>query len=444
MSINIVDKRTVNRDRTTENRQRFLKRIKATIKEQLPKIIGGRSLKDIDKAGGQIKVKRKTINEPFIHHGEGGSNDRVLPGNDEFVEGDMVPKPDGGSGKGRGTSGDDGEDEFIVELSREEFLNYFFEDLELPDMALTELSKLKEYKRENAGFQPDGSPNRLSVERSFRQSLGRRITVRSAIDKKIALVEAQIADLTYAKFDAISNYSKEELADITAKIEQLNVDLAKLQKRREKIPLFEEMDLRYRLSLKKEIPVTHATMVMIMDNSGSMGVKEKTIARKFFWLLYSFLSRQYEAVDLVFISHTETAYEMEEEEFFNTRISGGTIVSSALDLASDIIDERLAGKTNIYVAQVSDGDNTDTDNGTCAEILEDDILPQVRYFAYVQVDSYHDSGSSLSALLYDRGLWKSYKHVAAKNSKLQARRVFEEKDIYPVFRELFTKKGKIK
>ena len=74
MSINIIDKRTVNRDRTTENRQRFLKRIKATIKEQLPKIIGGRSLKDIDKSGGQIKVKRKTINEPFIHHGSGGNN----------------------------------------------------------------------------------------------------------------------------------------------------------------------------------------------------------------------------------------------------------------------------------------------------------------------------------------------------------------------------------
>lgn len=442
MSINIVDKRTVNRDRTTENRQRFLKRIRATIKEQLPKIIGDRSLKDIDKTGGKIKVKRKTINEPYIHHGPGGNNDRVLPGNDDFVEGDLVPKPDSGSNnKGGAGSGDDGEDEFVVELSREEFFNYFFEDLELPDMALTELSKLKEYKRENGGFQPDGSPNRLSVERSYRESLGRRITIRSSIDKKIALVEKQIADLEASKFDT---HIEDDLRTIDAKLEVLAFELEKLQKRRDKIPLFEEMDLRYRLSVKKEVPVTHATMVMIMDNSGSMGQKEKTIARKFFWLLYSFLSRQYEAVDMVFISHTESAVEMEEEEFFNTRISGGTLVSSALDLASEIIDERLAGKTNIYVAQVSDGDNMDTDNGTCAEILEDEILPQVRYFAYVQVDSYHGGGSSLSALLYDRGLWKSYNSVSNSNSKLQARRVFEEKDIYPVFRELFTKKGKIK
>jgi len=434
MSINIVDKRTINRDRTTENRQRFLKRIRATIKEQLPKIIGGRSLKDIDKTGGKIKVLRKTINEPFIHHGDGGNNDRVLPGNDEFVEGDLVPKPDNGGQGPNGTRGDDGEDEFIVELSREEFLNYFFEDLELPDMALTELSKLKEYKRENAGFQPDGSPNRLSVERSFRHSLGRRITIRASIDKKIEKLEAEIKFLEHPDLD---NSQELNLTEAYAK-------LAKLIKRREKIPLFEEMDLRYRLSVRHEIPVTHATMVMIMDNSGSMGQKEKTIARKFFWLLYSFLSRQYEAVDMVFVSHTETAVEMEEEEFFNTRISGGTIVSSALDLVSDIIEERLIGKTNIYVAQVSDGDNTDTDNGTCAEILEDDILPYVRYYAYVQVDNYHDSNPTLSSILYDRGLWKSYKAVASKNSKLQAKRVLYEKDIYPVFRELFSKKGKIK
>ena len=433
MAINIVDKRTVNRDRTIENRQRFLKRIRATIKEQLPKIIGDRSLKDIDKAGGTIRVKRKTISEPFIHHGEGGNNDRVLPGNDEFVEGDLIDKPGGGSGGRGGTRGDDGEDEFIVELSREEFLNYFFEDLELPDMALTELSKLKEYKRENAGFQPEGSPNRLSVERSYRESLGRRIVIRGSIDRKIELLEKEIALLE----DAVST----SYFDPAPRLALAKAELLKLQKRRDKIPLFEEMDLRYRLSVRREVPVTHATMVMIMDNSGSMGVKEKTIARKFFWLLYSFLSRQYEAVDMVFISHTETAVEMEETEFFNTRISGGTVVSSALDLASDIIGERLAGKTNIYVAQVSDGDNDDTDNGTCTEILEDDILPQVRYFAYVQVDSYHSYNPTVSSMLYDRGLWKSYKTVSNNNPKLQARRVSEEKDIYPVFRELFTKKG---
>lgn len=444
MTFNIIDKRTVNRDRTSENRQRFLKRIRATVKEQLPKIIGSRSLKSLDKKGGVVRVSRKTITEPFIRHGQGGNIDRVLPGNEEFIEGDLIPKPSGGDSQ-RGTRDEDSEDDFVIELSREEFLNFFFEDLELPDMVATELAKIKEYKRENAGFQPDGSPNRLSVERSFRQALGRKIITRKSLDEKIKELEVAVEELNEklltGTFSSMSSNERHAMAC------KLNSALEKLRARRENIPIFEEMDLRYRLSVKKEVPVTHATMVMIMDNSGSMGEKEKTIARKFFWLLYSFLSRQYEQVDMVFISHTETAVEMNEEEFFNTHISGGTIVSSALDLVTDIIEERLKGKTNIYVAQVSDGDNTETDNGTCSEILEDDILPYVRYYAYVQVDNYHDAvaaNPTLSSLLNERGLWKSYKHVSEHEPKLQIKRVFEEKDIYPVFRELFEKKGNIK
>lgn len=442
MSINIVDKRVVNRDRTAENRQRFLKRIKATIKEQLPKIIGDRSLRDMDKSGGKIRVSRKTITEPFIRHGEGGNIDRVLPGNDEYVEGDLIEKPQSGGGA-RGTRGEDSEDDFVIELSREEFLREFFEDLELPTMLKTDISKIKEKKRENAGFQPDGSPNRLSVERSYRGSLARRITLRGRLDKKILEAQQHLDELEH--FCPSTEEGEEQLKLDIAKVKS---EIERLQKKKENLPLFEEMDLKYHLSITRDVPVTHATMVMIMDNSGSMGKKEKTIARKFFWLLFKFLDSQYDQVDMIFISHTETAVEMDEEEFFNTRISGGTIVSSALDLCSEIMHERLIGKTNIYIAQVSDGDNTDTDNGTCAEILEDDILPNARYFAYVQVDNYHDSdmrsNPTLSSLIHDKGLWKSYQNVSDRNSKLQIKRVFEERDIYQVFRELFTKKERAK
>ena len=437
MSITIVDKRTGNRDRTTENRQRFLRRIKGAIKEQLPKIIGDRSLKDIDKTGGKIRINRKTITEPFMHHGQGGNIDRVLPGNDEYVEGDRLPKPQSGGGSGGGHGGEDGETDFFIDLSREEFLKFFFEDLELPDLVAAELAKIKEYKRVNAGFQPDGSPNRLNIERSHRNSLGRRITMRGVIDKKIEKVETELKNTPDA--DVI-------------KIELLLKQIAKLHKKREAIPLFEEMDLRYRLTVKKEIPITHATMIMIMDNSGSMTQREKTIARKFFWLLYSFLSRNYDQIDMVFISHTTSAVEMDEDEFFNTRITGGTIVSTALELTANLVkgvepSEYLGtldrSRTNIYVAQVSDGDNEDTDNGTCSEILEDDILPYVRYFAYVQVDNYHDSSNAtLATMMSERGLWKSYKTVAEKNSRLQVRRVMQESDIYPVFRDLLAKKHK--
>lgn len=217
-----------------------------------------------------------------------------------------------------------------------------------------------------------------------------------------------------------------------------------LQARYDNIPLFDDTDLRYRAKVKIETPSTHATMIMIMDNSGSMGEREKTIARKFFLLLYLFLRKSYEHVDIIPISHTTEAHELSEEEFFNTHESGGTLVSSALDLAHEIIDARLKGKTNVYIAQVSDGDNLDTDNGTCTEILEDDILPHVRYYAYVQVDDYHTSDDTSDPYLstissFGKGLWKAYESLSKRHAHFNIKRVNAEKDIYPVFRELFTK-----
>jgi uncharacterized sporulation protein YeaH/YhbH (DUF444 family) len=430
MSLNIVDKRKVSRDRTTENRARFLRRIKQTIQDQLPDIINGRTIKDMDKSGGNIKVGRKTITEPQIWHTDGG--------NDQYITGDQIQKPNGGSGKGKKSASDDPtqtEDDFIVELSREEFLEAFFEGLELPDMLKTQITKIKEYKRENAGFQPDGAPNRLNIQRSYKQSFARRLTVTGSLKSKIKDLEDLLFQLKIDEEFADENTLKEIRANIFIVEQEIAETTIRLAK---SLPMFEEMDLRYRSVIQREIPVAHATMIMIMDNSGSMTEREKTIARKFFWLLYSFLRRTYEQVDMRFISHTTEAHEMEEEEFFNTRESGGTKVSSALELTATIAQE-LLNKTNIYVAQVSDGDNYDTDNGTCSELLEQEILPYVRYMAYMQVDSYHDNTDSGANL---RGLWRSYKSVSDKAaSRLSIARVYQEKDIFPVFRDLFKKKS---
>jgi len=447
MSFTIVDKRNIGRDRTVENRQRFLKRIRQTIKDQLPDIIAKRSLKDIGSSGADIKVNRKTIGEPTIHGAPGGTVDRVAPGNDTYVVGDMVPKPYGSRGRnGREAGEGESEDDFIVEISRDEFLKYFFEDLELPHMIANELAKSRETKRENAGFTSDGPPARLNVLRSYKQSLARKLPLRSSLLKEIEKTEQELA--VYENPAAGRNnfgIDEAQRLQITCAILELQIKLDDLKHRLEYIPLFEEMDLRYRAVVSKDVPSTHATMIMIMDNSGSMQEREKTIARKFFWLLYSFLIRQYDEIELRFVSHTDEAEEMNEEEFFTTTISGGTLVSTALDLTAQIINEDLIPGTNVYVAQVSDGDNFSTDNGTCAEILEDDILPKVRYFAYVQVDDYHEHDDpqdvTLSALMdISKGLWKAYTQVMGVNPKLQAKRVHQERDIYPVFRAMFQKK----
>ena len=447
MSLIVNDKRKVTRDRTAENRQRFLRRIKDTIKEQLPDLISGRGLGDMDQTGAKIRVKRKTIREPFFHHGEGGNLDRVLPGNKDYVPGDLLDKPPrGGGGSGRQAGdGDDSTDDFIVDLTREEFLANYFEDLELPELLETEFSKLKEIVRENAGFQTDGSPTKLSLVRSFKNSYGRRLAIFSGIDEELEELEKELVQFMR------QNENTGLLTDI---IDEINKKILELKERRECVPMFEEVDLRFKTSTTKTISKSHATMIMIMDNSGSMGEKEKTIARKFFWLLYKFLKTNYDEIDLRFVSHTTSAHEMGEEEFFNTQETGGTLVSSALDEVVEMLNgngkdytgaqrKKLVGMTNIYIAQVSDGDNMDYDNGTCTEILEDDILPFSRYFAYIQVDEYHDALSAnptLTSLLNnEKGLWKSYNNVSLKNKKLQARRVFDARDIYPVFSNLFSK-----
>ena len=366
----------------------------------MPDILKGRNLKDLDKQGSGVTVSRKNLNQPGFGYVNQGSWDFVRPGNDRFIPGDVVEHERSGRGGGASNEGE-GEDDFLVNLDRDEFMNIFFEDLELPDLVRKELAVVLEQTRQNAGFQPTGPSCKLNLVRSYKNSLARRIALSSSLRGELENPET-------------TEERKKEIEEEIAKL-----------------PMFEEVDLRYRAVKTVPIPATHATMIALMDNSGSMGQEEKTKARKFFWLLFMFLRRMYDHIDIIFISHTTQAREMPEDEFFDTRESGGTLVSSGLELISSIIKERLKGKTNIYVAQASDGDNYELDNGTCFEIMEDEILPEVQYFAYIQIDN---------KINQDMGLWDTYSGLAASHKNLQLAMVHFESDIFPVFHELFKKK----
>lgn len=449
----------MSRSKTAENRSRFIKRYKDALKKSIQDTFMDKKLADAATGGGKAKInKSKTLDEPVIYHGEGGVIDRVLPGNKDYSEGDGIPKPNRGYGQGPG-SGDpsdsgEGMDDFTIFLDNKEFLDLLFDDLELPNLVKTALTSAKEVSYKHAGFSPDGNPSNLSVIKTYRNSLARRMAIRGGLEDELEelctkheLVANEYNILIAMRPDEQAATADYELLvpHLLAECVRYEAEIAELKQRLENVPLFEDNDLRYRAKVKVETPSTHATMIMMMDNSGSMGEREKTIARKFFLLLYLFLRKSYEQVDMIFVSHTTEATEMTEEEFFNTRESGGTIVSSGLDMINDIIRSRgLIEKTNIYIAQVSDGDNVDTDNGTCTEILEDDILPLVRYFAYVQVDDYHMSDDSSDPYLsnirsFGKGLWRAYEGVAAKVKHFNIKRVSHERDIYPVFRELFKK-----
>ena len=416
MSINIVDRRKNSKGKSSENRQRLLKRVEDQIKKALPDIIKNTNVKDLTSSNGNIKVPVKGIGEPQFHYDkDSGDKKNVHPGNKEYTEGDTIEKPKGGQGKGQKGSkdGDPTEDEFSVTRSREEFLDYFFADLELPDMVKKHLNSIVDFKQKRAGYSNYGNPSKLNITRSYKNSMARRMAVGMFFDKKIKEIEDKLKTET----------------DLVLIVE-LEKELDKLKKMKLSVSFMEEVDLQYNNFEKVAVPVTSAVMFCVMDVSGSMGEKEKDIAKRFFMLLYMFLTKQYERIEMVFIRHTTVAKEVNEEEFFNSRESGGTVVISALELMSKIIKERYSKDWNIYAAQASDGDVWDrSDAQDCARILDADILNSVQYMIYIEICRRSEGD-----------LWQSYKRIADKRSNFEIGKIDEVGGIWKVFQDFFKKK----
>ncbi|WMJ73950.1 YeaH/YhbH family protein [Cytophagaceae bacterium ABcell3] len=418
MSI-IIDRRKNTSGKSINNRQKFLKRIEGQIKKALPDIIGSEKITD-SKNGGAVKVPVKGMKEPaFRHDPATGDKNIVRPGNDRFAEGDRVPKPEGGgggSGKGKGSNQPGTtEDEFSVILSREEFLKYFFDDLELPNLIKEFLESTEKYKNRRSGYIKDGVPSRLNIQSSYRQALGRKIALHGVFEQRLKDLKEQLEKEKDPK-------KKEKLKE--------EIELAKNQLAT--IPFFEDLDLRYNNFEQVPLPATSAVMFCIMDVSGSMGFHEKDISKRFFTLLYLFLTQQYDKVEMVFIRHHTEAKEVDEEEFFNSRESGGTIVAPSLKLMKKIINERYNDhQWNIYCCQASDGDVWgDADAIECQNLIKEEILPAIQYMAYIEINESERSSS----------LWDAYQ-VLQDEDKFSMRNIFEVNEIWPVFKGLFRKRN---
>lgn len=411
----IIDRRLNDRNKSATNRARFLRRYKAHIKQAVSDMVADRSIRDMER-GGTVRIPTKDISEPRLRHGEGGDREMVLPGNREFHPGDKLQRPRGGGqgqGQGEGGEGGDGEDSFAFALSREEFMNLFFDDLELPRMARTTVGNIYEMKPQRAGYTREGAPTNLSVARTMRAALGRRIALTGAARRELAEAEARLE----AEPD-----NAEELAE---RVEQL-------RRRVGRVPFLDDIDLRYRHRVMVPRPMSQAVMFCLMDVSASMDQHKKDLAKRFFTLLYLFLSRKYEHVEIVFIRHTDDADEVTEEQFFHDRKTGGTVVLSALQLMRDVIDDRFpAREWNIYGAQASDGDAFGADPEKSRGFLEEKLLPLCRHFAYIEVTEQRSMRPSTLSAAYGRIEADHFAMVKAVNHG----------DIYPVFRELFASQG---
>jgi uncharacterized protein len=414
-----VDRRLSGKNKSAVNRQRFLRRFKGQIRRAVSEAVSGRKVADLER-GEKISIPSKDLTEPVFHHGPGGKRSIVHAGNKEFVAGDKVDRPESSGGGGSGGSPDgEGMDEFVFELSKEEFINYFFEDLALPDMVKKQLAAVPEVTRVRAGFVNQGNPANLHVVRSMKQAIARRLAMAAGPRDALRAAEDALAEL-----EARGEGESDEA-------EQLREEIASLKARIEAVPFIDTWDLRYANRIDQPQPTSQAVMFCIMDVSGSMDEERKNIAKRFFMLLYLFLTRSYERIDLVFIRHHTVAKEVDEEDFFTSRETGGTVVSSALELMDEIVRERYPSASwNIYAAQASDGDNWDDDSPRCRDLLVGRILPLVQYYAYVEIQAENP-----------QSLWHEYEHVRTVIPHFAMQRILGVEDIYPVFRELFRKKA---
>jgi uncharacterized protein len=436
----IIDRRANGRGKSASNQQRFLKRYRAQVREAVARAVSQRKIAETDR-GGNVSIPARDITEPSFSLGSGGRRERVLPGNREFVTGDKIPRPQGGgggSGSGQASDSGEGEDSFSFALTREEFLEFFFEDMELPDLVKTQLAQIQQVKMRRGGYRSDGTPSNLSIMRTMRESLARRIALAAPYRQQLREVDAQIA--VERRRLAAMNPVLPLLVDDAGQAEPDHGHLQQLLEARDqllgriaRVPFIDEFDLRYNNRVPQPRPISQAVMFCVMDVSGSMDENRKDLAKRFFILLHMFLTRHYERIDLVFIRHHTTAAEVDEEGFFHSRESGGTLVSSALELAHETMNARYpAHEWNIYVAQASDGDNWESDCPKCHELLVQHLLPRVQYDCYVEIDA-----------AQPQSLWEQFELARSNAKNLALGRIMTRADVYPVLRELFARKQRM-
>ncbi len=446
MSFIYIDRRKAGKGKSTSNRQKLLKRVRSYIKSSIPQNIGAGGVTGTNAAGSSpVKVAAEALDEPFFCYAKDGEEVAIVIGNDQYDRGDEIEFPESGEGEGEGEGeggqGNGGEDDFIVNVARSEFLDMFFEDCEL-HLTHEKFTDKLDNKFERAGFSTTGSPAQLSIIRSFKQSLARRWALMKPYTEELEELKKELELLSALQQPDADQVARKEA--VLARIEELKNKLIFLDS-------FDKSDLRFRKHEAKPLKTADAVLVMMMDISGSMDKEKKTIARRWFALLYEFCRRRYPNIELVFLAHTDEVFEMEEDDFFSTRKNGGTKVSVALEYLDKMIRQRWdPNQTDIIVCHASDGDNWEDDSGEVRRVMLDGtsergggLMNKISMFSYVEVGKPMTVGwlnlSKKSG--EDTNLWTSYDHVRTKcpPRKVSLSIIETADECYSVFKKVFKK-----
>lgn len=429
-----IDRRKAGGGKSTNNRQKLIRRVRGFIKTSVPQNIGAGGVSGSKaKSMSPVKVAGEALEEPFFAYANDGLETSVIIGNDQYDRGDEIEFPEEQSGNGAGP-GERGEDDFVVNVARSEFLDVFFEDCELY-LTQERFTEKLDNKHQHAGFSTSGNPAQLSIVRTYKQSLGRRWALMKPYKEELEALREELETV---------EENSERWKEITARMEELAAKVSFLDS-------FDKSDLRYRKKEAKPLKTVDAVLIMLMDISGSMGQEEKSIARRWFALLYEFIKRKYPSVELRFIAHTDEVFEMNEDDFFSTRINGGTQVSTALNHINKMIVEQYdPNQTNIIVCHASDGDNWDDDNEAVVDAMigEGNLMNKCSMFSYVEVGKPHNTwfsfNQSSESARNNTNLWEAYDKVRVQQPprKVSLAIIETPDECYPVFKKVFRKQPK--
>jgi uncharacterized sporulation protein YeaH/YhbH (DUF444 family) len=405
----IIDRRPLGNSRPAENVRRFKERYKRLISEAVGNLLDGTAITDLTK-DATIAIDSKSIEDHPTLGIDRHTKKYVFTHNTKWRVGDTIPKnPQGGAGRGAG-KGDGEDDEFKFTFNADELREYIFGLLGLPNW-LKKKSKdefITELK--HAGFINNGVPSNLSIIRSFKQAIGRQLTLQGAYDEEIEKVT--------------NNVSLSE--------EEKKTQIEALTRLRNTVPFIDDIDLRYRHKEEINIPITKGVIFFALDISGSMDEERKHLAKVFFALMYLFIQQYYSKVEVVWIHHTDRAYVVNEKEFFNSQKSGGTEFTPVYELISKLITDKYPPHAyNTYVCHSSDIEVFENDVQSAITVLKEQILTQVNLYLLV--------GARLSQERYS--FYKMVKDWDNRYKNFQMVDVMDQQDVIQKFIKIFSDKA---
>jgi sporulation protein YhbH len=382
-------------DRAASDRTRHRQKIEKAIKESIRDVVAEESI--IGQSGKKkIRIPVKGIKEHRFVYGaneknkQAGSAQGKNVGKGQRIGHRRRKTPQEGRGDKPGNQ--PGEEMYEIEMSLEELAGYLFNDLELPELEKKNFKFTTQEKMKRKGKRPYGIRPRLS----------KKETIKQKIRRKKAAIKAGTFDT-----NGDDRFT------------------------------FHESDLRYKHIAPVVKENTAAVVFFVMDVSGSMTKSKKYLARSFFFLLYQFLNHKYSSVDVIFVSHTAEAHEVNEEQFFTQVPNGGTLVSTGLKKAEEIIEKRYhPNNWNIYTFYCGDGDNWSIDNKEAlASFRNLKEINQIMCYTEIGKLNNYNEYSLFSGGQPEKRLWDWTKLIEDKNFKRV--RLEESKDIWPAFKKLF-------